>query len=238
MISRQSLIDRAFLRARTLPLGRLDSLVSQAMVELARKVATDDNRADLLRKDFTLTVVSGEASLAAALTASEPMLLPFLPMATIISPDSTLPWQYVMDTAQLNLDRSALGMVYFTTSGSTLSVSGGLTTTYLDNDGERLREAMQRMVALEANHAMETDEYAEVLYETGRIEEAIVLMKDPIKKAHYQQRLDAILKDDGAWCNCDGEKQVIRRYPSMKHGKSIAVVKCTKCEFVNVSDQL
>jgi len=109
---------------------------------------------------------------------------------------------------------------------------------YLDNDGERLREAMQRMVALEANHAMETDEYAEVLYETGRIEEAIVLMKDPIKKAHYQQRLDAILKDDGAWCNCDGEKQVIRRYPSMKHGKSIAVVKCTKCEFVNVSDQL
>ena len=103
----------------------------------------------------------------------------------------------------------------------------------LDNDGERMREAMQRMVALEANGETETDSYAECLYETGRIQEAIDLVSDEEKKAHWTKRLEAILRDDTETCG-HRQDQVIRKFPSARHGRMATVTRCLQCRFEQV----
>jgi len=126
-MSRQSLVDRAYLRA-PLPTIKYDSLVPQAMTLLAREVAADPLLQDSLSKDFSLTITGGAASLTSALTATEPMLIQFLPQAQITSSDSVLPWQFIPDLSQLDLDRPDLGLVYFTITGSNLLASVSSTT--------------------------------------------------------------------------------------------------------------
>lgn len=121
-ISRTSLVDRAYLRNLSrgvqTPYARYDSLVSQAMSSLARKVA--ESGSDLLKKDFSLGVSSGTYSLTTHLTASEPLLLGFLLKAKITSSDSSQPWQPLPDFAQLSLERPTFGMIYFTVNGTSV----------------------------------------------------------------------------------------------------------------------
>jgi len=126
-MSRTSLVDRAYLRnqsvggpAAAIPYARYDVLAPQALTILAREVAGDEMRADLLRKDFNLTVTSGTASLTTSLTANEPMLLGSLWLAKITSADSTYPWQYLPDFASLALSRTPYGLIYFTVEGTGL----------------------------------------------------------------------------------------------------------------------
>lgn len=141
-MSRTSLIDRAWLRnqsrgAAAVPLARYDVLEPQSRTLMAQKIANDPSERvrNQLKKDFSLTVTLGVASLTASVTASEPMLDHALDKATVTSSDSTQPWQYLPDYSMLTLDRSTFGMIFFTVkNGSlictdTLGALSSLTTT-------------------------------------------------------------------------------------------------------------
>jgi|SRR5882724_3345916 len=145
-ISRASLCDRSYLRNQSLggapasvPYARYDALAPQAMAVLARRVAADKDMADLLRKDFSLTVASGTASLTTPLTASEPLMIQFLQFAKITSADSNQPWQYLHDFTLLSLSRPTFGLIFFTVEGSSLQctdttgATGSLSTTATAN---------------------------------------------------------------------------------------------------------
>lgn len=145
-ISRQSLCDLAYLRNQSLggtpasvPYARYDALAPQAMAALARRVAADKDMADLLGKDFSLTVASGTAALTTFLTASEPLMLQFLQFAKITSADSNQPWQYLYDFTLLSLSRPTFGLIFYTIEGSSLQctdttgATGSLTTSATAN---------------------------------------------------------------------------------------------------------
>jgi len=104
-----------------------------------------------------------------------------------------------------------------------------------DNDSERIREAAQRKVALEASNQTDADEYAECLYELGDIEAALALVRNVRKKELWGERLEAILRPDEPCCN--GPKHLIRRQLSPRHGGLTPVVQCLACGTVNVTNK-
>lgn len=128
-LSRQSLVDRAYLRNQSLggtvaavPYARYDPLVPQAMTRLAKMVADSpmERLRNQLKKDFTVTVTSGAGSLTTPLTASEPLLDNAIDKATVTSADSDYAWQYLPTYELLTLQRPISGLVYFTVIGSSL----------------------------------------------------------------------------------------------------------------------
>jgi hypothetical protein len=143
-ISRQSLVDRAYIRLTEkgyqCSFLRLDAMVQGAMTSMAMKVAVspDEQLRNELRKDFSLSVGSGVASLTASLIATEPMIGSALQRAMITSADSSFPWQFI-DYTILTLERPAFGLIYFGVKGTSLfcsdttGVLGALTTTATAN---------------------------------------------------------------------------------------------------------
>lgn len=127
IMTRQSLIDRAWLRnqsgpAANVPYARYDALEPQARAIMAAQIAADPSERvrNQLKKDFALTVTLGVASLTASVTASEPMLDNTLDRAVITSADSDEAWQYLPSYPELTLDRPTFGMIYFTVKNGSL----------------------------------------------------------------------------------------------------------------------
>ena len=131
-LSRTSLVDRAYLRnlsrGVTVPHGRYDAMVSQALEQMADNYANDpDERVRAqLRKDFNLGFAAGSGSLTPLITASEPFLDHAISTATITSSDSGYPWQYLPSYEELTLRRPTFGLIFYTVkSGNVVATDTG-----------------------------------------------------------------------------------------------------------------
>lgn len=113
------------------------ALIPDALKRLAGLVGQNAELAPLLRKDFSVTVTSGTGSLTTALTAAEPLLAKFLPMAYVVT-STGVQLHYLPDRTQLGLGRPMM-IPYYTndegtirtrnTDGSLTSLSTTLTIT-------------------------------------------------------------------------------------------------------------
>jgi hypothetical protein len=98
----------------------IEQVLPTALSMLAKKVAEskEPSYCQLLKKDFSVTVTSGTGSLTTPLTASEPLLVEYLPQATV-STAGGVKLHYLPDRTQLELDRPKL-LIWYTVDNSTL----------------------------------------------------------------------------------------------------------------------
>jgi hypothetical protein len=105
------------------------ALIPDALKRFAEIVAQNSELAPLLRTDFSVTVSSGTGSLTTALTASEPLLAKFLPMAYVVT-STGVQLHYLPDRTQLGLSRSNILPYYCNDKGTirTRNTDGSLTS--------------------------------------------------------------------------------------------------------------
>jgi hypothetical protein len=126
------LIDRVLVRMEGKIAGpEVEQILPTALTMLAKQVAEskEPSVCQLLKKDFTVTVTGGTGSLTTPLTASEPILLEYLPQALAFTSNG-LQLHYLPDRVQLNLERSNL-FIWYTVDNSTLrtkNTDGNLST--------------------------------------------------------------------------------------------------------------
>lgn len=104
-------------------------LIMEALERFARNEAKIPETAQLLRKDFSVTVSAGVGSLTASLTAAEPLLAECLSSAYVVS-SAGVQFHYLQDRVQLNLARPMM-IPYFINDQGTLrtrNTDGSLTS--------------------------------------------------------------------------------------------------------------
>lgn len=116
----------------------VEPLIPDALKKFAQIVGKDPDTRQLLRKDFSVAVVSGVGSLTASLTAAEPLLTEFLPSAHVVTANG-VQLHYLPDRTQLNLARPTMLGYYIndesvlrtrnTPDGSLTSLNTTLTIT-------------------------------------------------------------------------------------------------------------
>ena len=109
----------------------IEQVLPTALSMLAERVAksTEPSYSQLLKKDFAVTVTNGTGSLTTPLTASEPLLVEYLPQAIAVT-SSGVRLHYLPDRTQLELDRPRL-FIWYTVDNSTLrtkNTDGSLTS--------------------------------------------------------------------------------------------------------------
>jgi hypothetical protein len=134
------LFDRVLVKLEGKIAGpEIEQVLPTALSLLANKVAksNEPSYSQLLKKDFTVTVTSGTGSLTTPLTASEPILVEYLPQAIAVTANG-VKLHYLPDRTQLELERPRLLMWYTVdnstlrtknTDGSLLSLSTTVTIT-------------------------------------------------------------------------------------------------------------
>lgn len=93
-------------------------LITDSLKRFAQIVAGNPQTAPLLREDFIVTVTSGTGSLSASLSAAEPLLAEFLPMAYVVT-SGGVQLHYLADRTQLNLARPTM-LGYFINDEGTI----------------------------------------------------------------------------------------------------------------------
>lgn len=106
--------------------------IPTALNRFGEKIAADlrpDIR-NLLRKDFAVTITNGTGSLAAALTAAEPLIINEIMAGNAYVTNGTQPCQWLVDRAQLGLTRPPFFIYYCIDNSSvrTLNTDRSLTS--------------------------------------------------------------------------------------------------------------
>ncbi len=128
-----SLIDQVLGRTGEGVAGpEIEVFLPTALGRFGESVANDPrpNVRELLRKEFTIPVVSGVGDLSTALTDAEPLLASALPAANLYITAGTQPMQYLPDRVQLGLGRSNI-FIYYAIEGNSLltrNTDGSLTS--------------------------------------------------------------------------------------------------------------
>lgn len=114
---------------RDMPKGRIVAHIPRALLDFSEAIAASSDR-ELLRKDYSISLVSGTASLTATLAASEPPLVSRWVGWVLYCSDSTYPYQPLPDRPRL-LMSDPVGLGYMTLDGTTLrtksAAAGSLT---------------------------------------------------------------------------------------------------------------
>lgn len=123
------------------------------------------------------------------------------------------------------------------------------TRAQLDNDSERVRDAIQResfwvtqLEYLTDNEGADAavlhaeEELAQCLAVQGKLDDAIAIARNPERRAYFQMLKAAIQKDDTEECDCKTPDHVIGQMPSAKHGGQMVNIKqCPECGTMNIA---
>ena len=111
------LAERDDTKDRVFPADLLP-LIDDALTRFATVVAQDEEKSQLLRKDYTIAVASGTGDLTASFTAAEPFMADFADGAYLVTTGG-VQLHYLTDRTQLNLARPSM-IPYWTIDKSSL----------------------------------------------------------------------------------------------------------------------